>query len=115
MQLTHLSAKKQEKVLNNCHMKKEFVILISTNIQFLNYKKFLYTINSEKFRKDMKVDNKFHYLSDLHYELPLKIIFQEIFIKRKAGEKIDMVEGRHRKELLEAEISRLSNQWEALT
>ena len=41
----------------------------------------------KNFGKDLKVHTKFPYLSDLAHEIPLKIIIQGLYIKRKAGKK----------------------------
>ena len=47
-------------------------------------------------------------------ELAGKNIIQGLNIKRKAGEKLDMVDIKHRMKLTEADVSRILNDWKAL-
>ena len=52
------------------------------------------------------MDRKVYYLSDLIFETSGKIIIQWLNKKRKAIEKIDMVDIKHRKKSTEADVSK---------
>ena len=62
---------------------------------------------SEKCEKETKTDGNVYYMSDLVNAIPRKDIIQRLIKKRKASEKLDMVDIKHRNKLTETEVSRI--------